>query len=468
MNAITIQRDERFYHWEPIVKSGWICSLFVIAGFLFAGGINSVYAEDAPGLEVHEWSVWVGEPQGKGINSVSDYISAMPGLVETDRSRRRETGKQEGPPPLSVMTLYGQPPEVVDVDLKIPTGRPVAQWPKSEGKSNRLRWLDLKVTRELTNHEGVAAIPEGHWFHQARALGGLYLQLRKGGRIERFLTYDLELQTALPIRLDGGPDQYKIANLGKHKLHDILLIVPDKDGRRVGWLDVANPPEGASGGAPAGAGGNPPPQAANAPQAAVAVAGPGGAVRVIAAQPANPQQPGQPNAPAQPAGKETITDIPLSERLKPDSDEYKEKTSGEMRRRLDAAGMSEGEVKLMLSLYEKHFFEADGIQLVIRLSKEAIEEITPLAVEPETAKIKRVALVVARKVDPSLREDVQKLITNLGDTSYEQREKAEKRLQELGRLAIPNLKEALKNKDLEVVMRAERLLLLNKEPLGAE
>ena len=67
-----------------------------------------------------------------------------------------------------------------------------------------------------------------------------------------------------------------------------------------------------------------------------------------------------------------------------------------------------------------------------------------------------------------MRDDVQKLITELGDASYAQRENAEKRLKSLGRLAIPNLKEALKNKDLEVVMRAERLLLIQKEQLGAE
>ncbi len=389
-------------------------------------------ADDAPAFEVHEWSVWVGEPQAKGMNSQIDYLSAMPGLVETERSRRREPGKSSpsAMTPLSVMTLYGQPPEFVDLDLKVPSGRPIAHWPKSEGKSNRLRWLDLKVTKELLNPEGIAAIPAAHWFHQARDLGGLYLNFRKGGRIERFLTYDLELQATLPARVDGGPDQYKIANISKHKLNDVLLIVPDDQGVRVGWLDVANAPT------PAVAGPNPPPA--------------------------------QPNATGQPDPKETVTDITLSERLKPDSEEFQQKTSGELKRRLTAAGMTEGEVELLHSLYAKHFFDSNEVQLVLRLSSEALDEITPLAVEPETAKVKRVALMVGRKVDPRLREDVQKLIANLGDASYAQRENAEKRLKDLGRLAIPNLKEALKNKDLEVVMRAERLLLGHKEQLGTE
>ena len=130
--------------------------------------------------------------------------------------------------------------------------------------------------------------PETHWFHQARALGGLYLQFKKGGRIERFLTYDLELQTTLPIRLDGGPDQYKIANLGKHKLHDILLIVPVEGGRRVGWLDAANLAEVAQ------------PARSERRQCTFAVSGPGESCV---------GQPRQTNPAGQPTNKETLTDI---------------------------------------------------------------------------------------------------------------------------------------------------------------
>ncbi|MGE5192799.1 MAG: hypothetical protein ACM3U2_09870 [Deltaproteobacteria bacterium] len=434
-------------------------------------------AEDAPPLELHEWSVWLGEPQGKSINSLSDYTSAMPGVVETDRSRRRESEKP-APSPLGVMALYGEPPEVVDIDLRIAAGRPVAQWPRSEGKSNRLRWLDLKLSKELTNREALAYIPEGHWFHRARDLGGLYLQLKKGGRIERFLAYDLEFQTTLTVRVDGGPEQYKIANLGKHALHDVLLIVPGPEGRRLGWVDKIGPAPGAPGGTPANQPGTTPPAGQPAAPrqvavvraaAGVVVAAPGA---VVVNQPATPPgaspHGGQPNPAGQPATQATLADIPLSDPLAADSDEYKEKTSGELRKRLAAAGLKEAEINLLHSLYAKHFFESDGMQLVFRMPQEAIDEMTPLTVEPENTKVKRVALVIARNVNPRLRDDVQKLVAELGDSSYAKREQAEKRLKDLGRLAIPSLKEALKNKDLEVVMRAERLLLLQKEPLGAE
>lgn len=419
------------------MKSRLHCLCLILAAFALLFNLPPVTAQDPAAFEVHEWSVWVGEPQATGINAVAGYLSAMPGLVETERSRRRDSAKGAPSPisPLSMMTLYGTPPEVVDIDLKIPAGRPIAQWPKSEGKSNRLRWLDLKVERELTNQESLAVVPEGHWFLKARELGGLYLQLRKGGRIERFLTYDLELQSALPVRVDGGPEQYKVANIGKHKLLDLCLIVPDANGFRVGWLDVANPAEATAPNPPAG-------------------------------QPAQPAGNAASGTPA--ATKETITDIPLSGPLVADTEEFQQKTVGELRRRLGPTGLSPAEVDLLLSLYEGHFFQTKEMHLIYRLSNESLEELTPLAVEPDTAKIKRAALMIARKVDPRLRDDVQKLIADLGAADYVQREHAEKRLKELGRLATPSLKEALKNKDLEVVMRAERLLLGQKEQLGAE
>lgn len=460
-------------------RFGWLAAVCLLTS-LVAGQLAT--AADDTNLEVHEWSVWFGEPQGKQFNASADFPTAMPGLVDSERSRRRDADKPK-PTPVSLMTLYGTPPEVVDIDLRVNAGRPISQWPRSEGKSNRLRWLDLTLSKELSNPELLAYIPDTHWFNQARKLEGLYVQLKKGGRAERFFAYDLELNASLNVRLDGGPDQFKVANLGKHALLDVFLIVPGPDGPRVGWLDTVT---ASAGGAAAGSGGaNPASAPANQPQGGIQAARVvvnGGVVQVaIAAPVANPgaapvaAAPATPNAqPAAPAGgkpadsKETVTDIPLSEPLKPDSDEFQQKTTGELRKRLSTTGLKPAEIDLIISMYAPFFFSTDEIHMVYRLSQEGIDELTPLTVEPETAKVKRVALVMAKKVDPRLREDVQKLILELADTSYKKREQAEKRLIELGTLATANLKEALKTKDLEVVMRAERILLNQKEQLGTD
>ena len=51
------------------------------------------------------------------------------------------------------------------------------------------------------------------------------------------------------------------------------------------------------------------------------------------------------------------------------------------------------------------------------------------------------------------------LVKQLGDPSSKTRETAETRLFELGPVAVPALEDALTNKDVEIVFRAERLLL---------
>src|SRR5947209_5868174 len=53
---------------------------------------------------------------------------------------------------------------------------------------------------------------------------------------------------------------------------------------------------------------------------------------------------------------------------------------------------------------------------------------------------------------------IKDLIQKLGDDSFDEREKATERLSALGSVAIPFLKEATKNPDLEVVRRAEHCL----------
>ena len=58
---------------------------------------------------------------------------------------------------------------------------------------------------------------------------------------------------------------------------------------------------------------------------------------------------------------------------------------------------------------------------------------------------------------------LQGLIAKMGDSKYKEREAAMQRLMELGPLAFPALKQALANPDAEIAMRAERVLLDQKQ-----
>jgi hypothetical protein len=77
----------------------------------------------------------------------------------------------------------------------------------------------------------------------------------------------------------------------------------------------------------------------------------------------------------------------------------------------------------------------------------------------------RTAFVIVRGIDPSFGQLIDKLIVQLGDPSWKQREAATSELGKIGRVAKPKLEAALRSKDLEVVYRAEQLLAkLNPRP----
>jgi hypothetical protein len=58
----------------------------------------------------------------------------------------------------------------------------------------------------------------------------------------------------------------------------------------------------------------------------------------------------------------------------------------------------------------------------------------------------------------ALTDEARKLVGQLGDDSFSVREAASKRLMEIGRPAVPALREGLKNDDPEIRLRARRIL----------
>ncbi len=97
--------------------------------------------------------------------------------------------------------------------------------------------------------------------------------------------------------------------------------------------------------------------------------------------------------------------------------------------------------------------------MLAHFSRPAIDETVLLDVFPPPKKMVRTALLVIHGVDPRLQDRARVLVQQLGDKSYKARESAENRLAEMGPVAVPALEDALINKDVEIVFRAERLLL---------
>ena len=318
------------------------------------------------------------------------------------QSERARSANQGKLSPLSLVTFHGEPQKDFEVELRIGAGRFVSHWPAGSRSGERLRWIEAALTSELPPAARMAHVDAAHWFQQAREVDSLYLSV--GGRSERFLAYDPELRLSTPIQLAGGPDQYQITSTATFALGDTLVIAPTPEGPRLGWIDELQ-------------------QGAQTP------------TEIIMSAPVTADTPGSAAARA------------------------------DLAARLEKSGLHPDEAELLLSMYAAPLLRTEQLLVVIRLPSAALEQLVPLITYPSVKKTVRTGLLVVRNIDPALKDQVGGLIAQLGAESYKEREAAEQRLTTLGRLGIPALKQALASTDIEVVYRAERILLKLKESI---
>jgi hypothetical protein len=424
-------------------------------------------AEEKPAFEVHQWGVWMADPAVETANLRDQYTSALPVGVETLRPHKLKNAKP-GPSPLNLMTFYGQPAGAIEIDLRIVAGSFVGSWPAAELKNNRLRWADYRLSAKSDEKASFSTMPAEHWFTRAREGEALFVE--KGARSERFLAYDCELRLPAPLKLEAGPDVYQLRSTSSYTLQDVVVVAPTPTGKRIGWLDVlpAAYPKKPNAVATAEPSTSPAAVQPAAGQLQVAVgqvvvvALGGGQVTTQQLQ-AGSAQPAASSTPAAQPGPPTP--VTMSEPLASDGGSWAALSSRVLAERLAKAGLAAGEVELLLSLYGPAIFDSDSLTVACRLSPGAVDELTPLAVEPEPAKTVRVTLVITRNLDPKIATELQTFVDQLGSPRYAEREAAEKRLSELGSLAFPVLKQALGHSDPEIAFRAERLLLEQQQTI---
>ena len=170
------------------------------------------------------------------------------------------------------------------------------------------------------------------------------------------------------------------------------------------------------------------------------------------------------------AKKGTAVDGPpikltLSQPLKASNPSYRELTRDVYARRLASQGLRDELIQLILTQYSQALFEPGELVVLAHFSREAIEEAVLLDVFPPPKKMVRTAVLVIHGIDPRLQDRARTLVQQLGDNSPKVRDSAEARLLEMGPVAVPVLEDVLSNKDVEIVFRAERLLLKLNRPV---
>ncbi|MGD9723352.1 MAG: hypothetical protein AB7O59_18035 [Pirellulales bacterium] len=157
-------------------------------------------------------------------------------------------------------------------------------------------------------------------------------------------------------------------------------------------------------------------------------------------------------------------EVRLSPALAAGSQEAAAQTTKALTERLAKSGLSPAEIEVFLSRYSPALFESSELVVLCRLNAGVLEEKVALSVFPVPAAIVRVPLVMVRNADPGLRNQIVELVSRLGDADFIARQDAEKRLVELGPLAFDALKKAIQDNDMEIVVRAERVLLKQNQP----
>lgn len=149
----------------------------------------------------------------------------------------------------------------------------------------------------------------------------------------------------------------------------------------------------------------------------------------------------------------------MSQPRKSDDPSYRELTRDALTRRLEGQGLRKDVVQKVLEVYGQALFEPGELIVLAHLPRESIDEAVVLDVFPPPKKLVRSAMMVVHGVDPRLQDQARQLVKQLGDARYKARESAETRLFALGPVAVPALEDALHDKDVEIVFRAERLLM---------
>ena len=445
---------------------------------------------------LHEWAIFVAEPLAPRANSVAAIKSTLPSFV-VSRRPDAEGDDRAGFMPIGVIRILGgkTPSPKFDVLLNLKGGEFLGEWPKAESnRNNRLLWNNLVADEAKPT---LSQLDEKHWLNRLRDGESRYLSVDRDTRGERFLLYDAEPAMVMPLRVEmSGDSAYRVANAGANPISD-LEFYKSKDGAwRKGFV--------ASLGASQSAAKAPTTKAADAPPKIKA----GDLLRVTLEFTVNYVIDRQPTGKVSDGGDIALPNIgnvhiagrtidqaqqditkrysdsgmaPSKVTVEVQAKEEVVATTGPTgpaadvtlstetfsdpkqmlapwKERLAATGLSPVDDDLILDILAKYAIDPGRLTAVYMLDQSQMDDLLPEEVVPQPAKVSRVGLVIVRNIDPQINQEIAVLVKQLGDDEWSKREDAQKKLVEFGRAAKSAVEKAAKDKDMEVVWRAEAIL----------
>jgi len=389
--------------------------LALVLALLPVSARGQTTAPSATGFELHEWSIFVLDASQNRLNPDGFVSSTLPQFIES-RRQAATAGKQDAPSPVGIIRLVGSADSKVDVRLEIADGEFLSNWPKAQKRSKQLLWRDLALSDKPGTDPLPSAAPT-NWFGSLRDTPSDYLA-QSDGPAERFILFDVDLPYTCPVKVTRGGDRSaEVKNISNVTLHSVRFYQPDNGQWRqtiLGNLPVVKPTT----------------------------------------------QPGttQPTT-AQPATTQSATTQATTMPLAATSPATQPATLiADWLPAFKKAAVSDQDCELISRILTREAFDARRLTVVYLLDSAEYDRLFPLEVVPEPNKIVRLGIVIIKNADPAVGTEIDDLIVQLGDPTWAKREEASQSLLKMGAAAVPKLQEATKNKDLEVVWRAEKLV----------
>ncbi len=416
-------------------------------------------------LIARDVNVFLLSAHGKKLNDATLFRSTTPGYM-LSRRLSADSSESSKPAPLGLITFEGPAVKDIDVLIEFPSGRFLSHWPTARIQSKRIYWRSQNL---LKNAQPSMNMAEQHWLRHLQNSDRLFV---KGlDKTERFILYDVELNHVPRIVLSHSKDgHFQIQNSQAFPLEHVTILQPsmEKEGWKLASIEqipgikkekksetkssktakpkVADPLSEENLKSTA--------KKKKTNQLAVL----GGQLRAIGALPtlaktsAKPST--KPKAVAPAAKKVPAVEVPFSE----NASQSQASILSIWEKKLVELGLGKPEITHVLNILRQHAFRKDQATVVYCMDEGYLDKILPIEITPFPDVTRRIAIVILLDADPALQKRIDQLILQLGDTNWEQREAAQKKLEEYGKAAQSQLQKASKNKDLEIVFRAEQIL----------
>ena len=419
---------------------------------LFVFLANAVFGQDS--LIIRDVSVLEGSSYDAVLNSRTRVRSTLPRSIA---GRRPTSNKIEQPMPLGLVTFEGKPAEDFDVLLEY-SGRVMTHFPASSARSKRLLWGRLKLNEETATNP--STLPPGHWLGGLNFDSRLWVSSPTSGS-SKFLMYDIEHKEKPLATIDVDGETWSAKNTGRDPIHHVAIFRPAGEGRfSLGYVETVagfRPSEKKKSSDPGGESNgelkevNTP--APTNPEAVRAVGQlVNGLVNAVTGKPGQTNV----NMPVPPPKSETasspgeLTPVAFSEPAD-GIDVVADYVA-------NLADLGEAERQYVAAILTGRALNSSSATIVYVLDAKTLARVAPIEITPQPDRFTRTALMLVADADPSLRKEVEQLIAQLGDDSWQKREAAQTRLRELGGVTQKSLQAATTHSDYEIRDRAQRLL----------